>query len=160
MTTIEGAKKFDGRGKIEEPWDNEYANTNSVNYKRLKSRLETHFKGILEKKYEENLLDLEVKNFQEGSVIFDFTVFLTSTTNVNADSLKEAIEKDEGGSNFTISVESVKQVAGPTPTVTSQSPTTLSKGKIVNKQTIHTSFVENHSHLMFAARYSYNRSDV
>ena len=160
MTTIEGAKKFDGRGKIEEPWDNEYANTNSVNYKRLKSRLETHFKGILEKKYEENLLDLEVKNFQEGSVIFDFTVFLTSTTNVNADSLKEAIEKDEGGSNFTISVESVKQVAGPTPTVTSQSPTTLSKGKIVNKQTIHTSFVENHSHLMFAARYSYYRSDV
>ena len=160
MTTIEGAKKFDGRGKIEEPWDNEYANTNSVNYKRLKSRLETHFKGILEKKYEENLLDLEVKNFQKGSVIFDFTVFLTSTTNVNADSLKEAIEKDEGGSNFTISVESVKQVAGPTPTVTSQSPTTLSKGKIVNKQTIHTSFVENHSHLMFAARYSYYRSDV
>ena len=160
MTTIEGAKKFDGRGKIEEPWDNEYANTNSVNYKRLKSRLETHFKGILEKKYEENLLDLEVKNFQKGSVIFDFTVFLTSTTNVNADSLKEVIEKDEGGSNFTISVESVKQVAGPTPTVTSQSPTTLSKGKIVNKQTIHTSFVENHSHLMFAARYSYYRSDV
>ena len=160
MTTIEGAKKFDGRGKIEEPWDNEYANTNSVNYKRLKSRLETHFKGILEKKYEENLLDLEVKNFQEGSVIFDFTVFLTSTTNVNADSLKEAIEKDEGGSNFTISVESVKQVAGPTPTVTSQSPTTSSKGKVVNKQTIHTSFVENHSHLMFAARYSYYRSDV
>ena len=160
MTTIEGAKKFDGRGKIEEPWDNEYANSNSVNYKRLKSRLETHFKGILEKKYEENLLDLEVKNFQEGSVIFDFTVFLTSTTNVNADSLKEAIEKDEGGSNFTISVESVKQVAGPTPTVTSQSPTTSSKGKIVNKQTIHTSFVENHSHLMFAARYSYYRSDV
>ena len=160
MTTIEGAKKFDGRGKIEEPWDNEYANTNSVNYKRLKSRLETHFKGILEKKYEENLLDLEVKNFQEGSVIFDFTVFLTSTTNVNADSLKEAIEKDEGGSNFTISVESVKQVAGPTPTVTSQSPTTSSKGKIVNKQTIHTSLVENHSHLMFAARCSYYRSDV
>ena len=160
MTTTEGAKKFDGRGKIEEPWDNEYANTNSVKYKRLKSRLETHFKGILEKKYEENLLDLEVNNFQEGSVIFDFTVLLTSTTDVNADSLKEAIEKDEGGSNFTISVESVKQVAGPTPTVTSQSPTTSSKGKIVNKQTIHTSFVENHSHLMFAARYSYYRSDV
>ena len=160
MTTTEGAKKFDGRGKIEEPWDNEYANTNSVKYKRLKSRLETHFKGILEKKYEENLLDLEVNNFQEGSVIFDFTVLLTSTTDVNADSLKEAIEKDEGGSNFTIFVESVKQVAGPTPTVTSQSPTTSSKGKIVNKQTIHTSFVENHSHLMFAARYSYYRSDV
>ena len=160
MTSTEGAKKFDGRGKIEEPWDNEYANTNSVKYKRLKSRLETHFKGILEKKYEENLLDLEVNNFQEGSVIFDFTVLLTSTTDVNADSLKEAIEKDKGGSNFTISVESVRQVAGPTPTVTSQSPTTSSKGKIVNKQTIHTSFVENHSHLMFAARYSYYRSDV
>ena len=160
MTTKEGAKKFDGRGKMEELRDNEYANSNSVKYKHLNSRPETHLKEILEKKYEENLLDLEVKNFQEGSVIFDFTVFLTSTTNVNADSLKEAIEKDEGGSNFTISVESVKQVAGPTPTVTSQSPTTLSKGKIVNKQTIHTSFVENHSHLMFAARYSYYRSDV
>ena len=108
MTTIEGAKKFDGRGKIEEPWDNEYANTNSVNYKRLKSRLETHFKGILEKKYEENLLDLEVKNFHVGSIIFDFTVFLTTTNDVNADSLKEAIEKDEEGSNFTVSVESVR----------------------------------------------------
>ena len=43
-----------------------------------------------------------------GSIIFDFTVFLTTTTDVNADSLKEAIEKDREGSNFTISVESVK----------------------------------------------------
>ena len=108
MTTKEGAKKFDGRGKIEEPWDNEYANSNSVNYKRLKSRLETHFKGILEKKYEENLLDLEVKNFHVGSIIFDFTVFLTTTNDVNADTLKEVIEKDEEGSNFTVSVESVR----------------------------------------------------
>ena len=160
MTTIEGAKKFDGRGKVMEPWDNEYADNSSDKYKDLKSRLETHLGGILEKKYGQNLLDLEVENFHKGSIIFDFTVFLTSTTDVNADSLKEAIEKDEGGSNFTISVESVRQVAGPTPTVTSQSPTTSSKGKIVNKQTIHTSFVENHSHLMFAARYSYYRSDV
>ena len=160
MTTTEGAKKFDGRGKIEEPWDNEYADNSSDKYKDLKSRLETHLGGILEKKYGQNLLDLEVENFQEGSIIFDFTVFLTSTTDVNADSLKGAIEKDQGGSNFTISVERVKQVAGPTPTVTSQSPTTSSKGKIVNKQTIHTSFEENHSHLMFAARYSYYRSDA
>ena len=43
-----------------------------------------------------------------GSTIFDFTVFLTTTTDVNADSLKEAIEKDREGSNFTISVESVR----------------------------------------------------
>ena len=35
MTTIEGAKKFDGRGKMEEPRDNEYANSNSVKYKQL-----------------------------------------------------------------------------------------------------------------------------
>ena len=118
MTTIEGAKKFDGRGKVKELWDDEYKNSNSVKYKDLKSRLETHLRGILEKKYGQNLLDLEVKNFQEGSIIFDFTVFLTSTTDVNADSLKEAIEKDEGDSNFTISIESVKQVAGPTPTTT------------------------------------------
>ena len=118
MTTIEGAKKFDGRGKMKEPWDNEYKNSSSVKYKDLKSRLETHLRGILEKKYGQNLLDLEVKNFQKGSIIFDFTVFLTSTTDVNADSLKEVIEKHEGDSNFTISIESVKQVAGPTPTTT------------------------------------------
>ena len=42
MTTIEGAKKFDGRGKMEEPRDNEYANSNSLKYKQLKSRSETH----------------------------------------------------------------------------------------------------------------------
>ena len=35
MTIIEGAKKFDGRGKMEEPRDNEYANTNYVKYKQL-----------------------------------------------------------------------------------------------------------------------------
>ena len=108
MTTIEGAKKFDGRGKMEEPRDNEYANSNSLKYKHLKSRSETHLKEILEKKYEENLLDLEVKNFHMGSTIFDFTVFLTTTNDVNADTLKEVIEKDEEGSNFTVSVESVR----------------------------------------------------
>ena len=53
-----------------------------------------------------------------GSIIFDFTVFLTTKTDVNADSLKEAIEKDREGSNFTISVESVKWAAGPTLTTT------------------------------------------
>ena len=42
MTTIEGAQKFDGRGKMEELRDNEYANSNSVKYKHLKSRSETH----------------------------------------------------------------------------------------------------------------------
>ena len=108
MTTIEGAKKFDGRGKMEEPRDNEYANSNSVKYKHLKSRSETHWKEILEKKYEQNLLDLEVKNFRMGSTIFDFTVFLTTTNDVNADTLKEVIEKDEEGSNFTVSVESIR----------------------------------------------------
>ena len=35
MTTIEGTEKFDGRGKMEEPRDNEYANTNYVKYKQL-----------------------------------------------------------------------------------------------------------------------------
>ena len=54
MTTIEGAKKFDGRGKMEELRDNEYANSNSVKYKHLKSRPETHLKEILENKYEQN----------------------------------------------------------------------------------------------------------
>ena len=53
-TTIEGAQKFDGRGKMEELRDNEYANSNSVKYKHLKSRPETHLKEILENKYEQN----------------------------------------------------------------------------------------------------------
>ena len=43
-----------------------------------------------------------------GSTIFDFTVFLATTNDVNADTLKEVIEKDEEGSNFTVSVESVR----------------------------------------------------
>ena len=43
-----------------------------------------------------------------GSSIFDFTVFLTTTNDVNADSLKEVIEKGEEGSNFRVSVESVR----------------------------------------------------
>lgn len=100
---------------MEETWDAEYGNNTSAQYKTLKVKLENHLRGILEKKYGQNLLDLEVKNFRRGSVIFDFTVFLTSTTDVDANSLKEVIEKGEGGSkNFTISVESVEQVAGPT----------------------------------------------
>ena len=75
MTAIEGTKKFDGRGKMEEPRDNEYANSNSLKYKHLKSRSETHLKEILEKKYEENLLDLEVKNFHMGSTQFSTSQF-------------------------------------------------------------------------------------
>ena len=93
---------------MEEPRDNEYANSNFFKYKHLKSRSETHWNEILEKKYEQNLLDLEVKNFRMGSTIFDFTVFLTTTNDVYADTLKEVIEKDEEGSNFTVSVESVR----------------------------------------------------
>lgn len=104
---------------MEKPWNVTYGNSKSAQYKTLKSELENHLRGILEKKYGQNLLDLEVKNFRNGSIIFDFTVFLTSTTDVDANSLKKVIEKGEGGSaNFTISVESVKQVAGPTQTTT------------------------------------------
>lgn len=104
---------------MEKTWNVTYGNSKSAQYKTLKSELEKHLRGILEKKYGQNLLDLEVKNFRNGSIIFDFTVFLTSTTDVDANSLKKVIEKGEGGSeNFTISVESVKQVAGPTQTTT------------------------------------------
>ncbi|XP_022809698.1 uncharacterized protein LOC111346691 [Stylophora pistillata] len=115
----ESSQKFEGIGKVEEPWESRYGDNKSNKYKELKGKLEKHLRGILEEKYEQNLLYIEVKNFRKGSIIFDFTVFLTSTTDVDANSLKEAIEKGEGGSeNFTISVETVKQVAGPTQTIT------------------------------------------
>ncbi|XP_022808897.1 uncharacterized protein LOC111345869 [Stylophora pistillata] len=124
---VEGSKKFEGSGKVEGPWDVEYGNNKSAQYRDLNSKLEAHLRGILEKKYEQNLLYLKVKNFREGSIIFDFTVFLTSTTDVDANSLKKVIEKAEGGSaNLTISVVSVNQVAGPTPS-TPTKPSAASK---------------------------------
>ncbi|XP_022809701.1 uncharacterized protein LOC111346692 [Stylophora pistillata] len=129
----EGSKKYEGSGKVEEPWESQYGNNKSNKYRELKGKLEKHLRGILEEKYKQNLLYIEVKNFRKGSIIFDFTVFLTSTTDVDANSLKEAIEKGEGGSkNFTISVESVKQVAGPTRS-TPTKPSAVSKGKVMKK---------------------------
>lgn len=55
-------------------------------------------------------------NFQKGSIKFDFTVYLKATTIVDEETLKDVIQKGEGGSNFTITVVSVKQIAGPKPT--------------------------------------------
>jgi len=76
-----------------------------------------------------------VSDFQEGSVKFDFTVYLKATTIVDEDKLKDAIQKGEGGSNFTITGVSVRQIAGPTPTTsTTEKPEAgsgLEKWKIV-----------------------------
>ena len=55
-------------------------------------------------------------NFQEGSIKFDFTVYLKATTSVDEKTLKDVIQKGEGSSNFTITGVSVEQIAGPKPT--------------------------------------------
>lgn len=74
-------------------------------------------------------------NFQEGSVKFDFTVYLNAKTVVDEESLKDVIQTGEGGANFTITGVSVKQIAGSKPTTsTTEKPEAgsgLEKWKIV-----------------------------
>jgi len=133
--STEDSKEFKGSGSIDRPWDNDYTNSSTTAYKRLSSDLENHLTLVLKKSYKENFIKVEVSNFTEGSVKFDFTVYLKATTNVDEDTLKDAIQKGEGGSNFTITGVSVRQIAGPTPTTsTTEKPEAesgLEKWKIV-----------------------------
>ena len=77
-----------------------------------------------------------MSNFKEGSIKFDFTVYLKpATTNVDDNTLKDVIQKGKGSSTFIITGVSVKQTAGPTPTTsTTEEPEAesgLEKWKIV-----------------------------
>ena len=119
ITSTDGSKEFTGSGTIDDQWDSDYANSSTLKYKELASNLKNYLTEVCKKSYQEDFLHVEVNNFRNGSIIFDFKVYLKATASVSEDSLKDVIEKGEGSSNFTITGVSVKQVAGPRPTTSS-----------------------------------------
>lgn len=141
----EGSKEFKGSGSIDNEWNSDYANSSTPAYKRLYNDLKDHLTAVLKKSYEDNFIGVDVANFQKGSIKFDFTVYLKATTIVNEETLKDVIQKGEGGSNFTITGVSVKQIAGPKPTTsTTEKPEAesgLEKWKIVLIATIPVIFI-------------------
>ena len=112
----EGSKEYKGSGSIDKEWESDFADSSSSKHKELSRDLENHFSAVLEKSYKKDFLGVEVNNFREGSIKFDFTVYLKATTSVDEDSLKNVIEKGDGSLKFTITGVSVEQVAGPKPT--------------------------------------------
>ena len=90
-------------------WQDAYADRNSVEYKVLSRDLNRHLSAVLKKSYGENFLGVEVYNFRKGSIIFDFTVYLNSTSSVSQDNLNDVIKKGEGSSMFTIESVNVEQ---------------------------------------------------
>lgn len=116
LTTTEGSKQFEGSGSVEAEWDSDYGNSSTPEYKQLSRDLENHLTAVLQKKYKDDFIKVEVKNFRSGSIKFDFIVYLKAATNVSEDTLKDVIEKGDGSSKFTISGVSVTQVASPKPT--------------------------------------------
>ena len=118
---------------MDKPWNNDYFNSSTIKYKQLHGDLVDHLTAVLKKSYKDNFIDVEVKNFKRGSIIFDFIVYLKATTTVSEDTLAEVIEQGDGSSKFTVSVVSVKQVAGPKPTTspTDKPETGLEKWIIV-----------------------------
>lgn len=131
----EGSKEFKGSGSIDNVWNSDYASRSTPAYKRLYRDLKDHLTAVLKKSYEDNFIGVDVANFQKGSIKFDFTVYLKATTIVDEETLKDVIQKGEGGSNFTITEVTVKQIAGPKPTTsTTEKPEAesgLEKWKIV-----------------------------
>ena len=90
-------------------WQDAYADRNSLEYKILSRELNEHLSAVLKKSYGENFLGVEVYNFRKGSIIFDFTVYLKSTSSVSQDKLNDVIKKGEGSSKFTIESVNVEQ---------------------------------------------------
>ena len=133
VTSTEGSKKFEGKGSVDKPWDSEYSNSSTPKYKELHGDLTEHLNAVLKKSYKGNFIRVEVENFRRGSIIFDFIVYLKATTTVSEDKLADVIEEGDGSSKFTVSVVSVKQVAGPKPTTspTDKPETGLEKWIIV-----------------------------
>ena len=133
--TTEGSKEFEGSGSIDRDWDNDYADKSTTAYKQLSGNLTSHLTAVLETSYGDDFIRVEVGNFQEGSIKFDFTVYLKAKTVVDEDTLTDVIEKGQGGANFIITGVSVKQIAGPKPTTsTTEEPEAgsgLEKWKIV-----------------------------
>ena len=107
------SKQIEGSATLDYLWDDAYSDTNSNFYKILTRELTGHLTKVLRKSaaYKDDFLRVDVSNFREGSVIFDYTVYLKITASVSEDNLKNVIKKGEGGDpNFIISSVSIKSV--------------------------------------------------
>ena len=93
------SKQIEGSATLDYLWVDAYSDTNSQQYKLLTRELTDHLTNVLKKSaaYKNDFLRVDVSNFREGSVIFDYTVYLKITATVSEDSLKDVIKNGEGG---------------------------------------------------------------
>lgn len=91
-------------------WFEELSNTSSNGYKNFSRELTAHLTDILgNSAYGSDFVRVEVYNFRNGSVIFDFTVYLKSTTVATEDFLIRVMKKGVAGSKFIITQVDVRQ---------------------------------------------------
>lgn len=105
------AQEFVGTATLEGIWKDAYSNPRSQEYEKLSSDLVAHLTAVLKNSsYQANFLGVKVSNFREGSIIFDFTIYFNSKSNIDENNLKDIIKKGEGGNAmFTVVQANVKQ---------------------------------------------------
>ena len=87
-----------GSVTIEYQWTSTYSDINSGQYKELHGELTEHLTKVLKKEYDELFIKVEISNFREGSLIFDYRIYFKITWSVSGtDSLKDVIRRAEGG---------------------------------------------------------------
>ena len=87
-----------GSVTIEYQWTPYYSDINSLQYKNLHSELTEHLTKVLRKEYDELFIKVEISNFREGSLIFDYRIYFKNTWSVSrTDGLKDVIRRAEGG---------------------------------------------------------------
>ena len=120
-------KQIEGSATLDYVWDDAYSDTNSYEYRNLTRALTGHLTKVLKTSvaYKDDFLRVDVSHFHEGSVIFDYTVYLKITASVSEDNLKNVIKKGEGGdTKFIISSVIIKSVF---PTASASASTTPGK---------------------------------
>ena len=105
------AQEFVGTATLKSNWKNSYVNPSSPEYKTLSRDLIGHLTAVLQDSlYQADFLGVKVSNFREGSIIFDFTIYFNSTSNINENNLKDIIEKGlDGNSGFSVVQVDVRQ---------------------------------------------------
>lgn len=92
-------------------WNDAYSDSSSAEYGVLSRELTDHLTAVLTEAYTENFLQVEVTDIRQGSVIFDFIVYLKITSSISENNLKDVIKKGEGGmAKFTVTDVSIKLV--------------------------------------------------
>ena len=87
-----------GSVTIEYKWIPDYSNINSEEYKTLHRQLTEHLTKVLKKEYDELFIKVEISNFRQGSLIFDYRIYFKITWSVSrTDGLKDVIRRAEGG---------------------------------------------------------------